>query len=73
MLLRLENIFGDIISEDNIILSQGDILVCKFNISIDSNLAVDISNRIKKSLENPETNSLIIPDFIDIKIIKREA
>lgn len=67
--LRLENIFGEIVSEDEINLGTGDILVCKINTTLTMETYNSIAQTIQRCFDN-QTGYLIIPDFVDIKILK---
>jgi hypothetical protein len=70
-ILRLENIFGEIVSEDELNLEEGDILLCKINANVELEAFHSISKTIHQCFEN-KTGYLIFPEFIDIKILKVE-
>lgn len=73
MKLRIEDVFGRIISEDDIIMSQGDLLICRFNKIKPVEEMIGILTHIKKALIEPETSIVALPYYIDLSVIKREA
>ncbi len=73
MLLQIEDINHEIVLENNIKLAQGDILVCKLTKTVNMKIFNNIAGYISKTLSDSNSKKLILPDFIDLKILKREA
>jgi len=73
MKLRIEDVFGEIISEDEITISQGDVLVCKFNEMKSQVEMITVLTQVKEALIKPETSIMVIPYYIDLSVIKREV
>ena len=74
VLLQLTDIFGNIIEEDDMLIEEGDTLICRINremIDISFESIQSIQTAIKNVLSG-EANNLIVPDYVTFKILKKK-
>jgi hypothetical protein len=74
IILQLHDIFGNIISEDNVLIEEGDILICQIQREAPDLSMVMIQN-LKQTIEQVllnKTHYLILPDYVNLKVMKKK-
>ncbi len=74
ILLQLTDIFGDIISEDNILIEEGDALICQIHREMTEMTPqnIELIQRAIRNVLSGAANNLIVPDYVSFKILKKK-
>jgi len=74
ILLQLHDVFGNIISEDNMLIEEGDVLICQIHREMIDVSTESISSlqKIIRNVLSGEADSMIVPDYVSFKILKKK-
>lgn len=74
VLLQLTDIFGNVIEEDNMLIEEGDVLICNVHREMTDITAQDVISLQKaiKNMLSGEADNLIVPDYVSFKILKKK-
>lgn len=72
--IQIHNIFGEVIEEDILEISSGDILIAQISREVEDvpvNVYNNIKEQIKRAITTQENDFIILPDFVSLKILRK--
>jgi hypothetical protein len=72
MILRIADIDGNVLCEENVVLGTGDILLVSIPKYINLTYLDQLQSQVKAAIEDPETGILMVMEDVKFSVLQRE-